>query len=172
MKSIDSGGLFEELQKKHYVYPPASKAALDRLVKLHLPSDLLSFYAKADGACMHRSSDSGGLILRGGKWWKWELMPSEKFVRVAKLGIIHPDSPKFSLSAQWIEVVNVQDGNYLAVNTEKDHVGEILDCEHATLAEEGRTFVVTDSFSRMLQLLIASPEPFWLKHSHRKAAKY
>jgi hypothetical protein len=71
-----------------------------------------------------------------------------------------------------MNLVNVQDGNYLAINVEPGHVGEVLDCFHETVGQPGWTKIIALSFTELLDRLLSSSRCFWLMKKHKAYGAY
>jgi antitoxin YokJ len=160
-----------KIRSSHRIHLPASPKDLLRLRRLGMPEDVLRFYTLSDGARLHRTDEYGGLGPDPERRWRWEILPCRE-IEPASQSYVGADSPLFKRAHSWMHLVNVQDGNYLAINVEPGHVGEVLDCFHETVGEPGRTAIVALSFTELLDRLLKSPRPFWLRKTMRPYGSY
>jgi hypothetical protein len=159
------------IRAKHFAHPPASASRLKRLGRLKLPPDVHRFYELTDGAYLHATPQTGGFTAAPGSWWKWKVLPSRDLTPIAELSYMSMRD-LYRESHSWITVVDVQDGDYLAINTLRGHAGEILDCFHETVGAAGQTSIVAESFTEMLDKMLAGSRPFWLSKQHRALGVY
>lgn len=170
MRTIEA--LVAEIQARHFAYPPADAAGLDRIRALGLPEDALRFYGLCDGAWLHEATEAGGLGKKGDRWWQWHVIPSRELVFYPETGWIIADSPLLPHQRYWVPVVDVADGNYLSITTESGRVGEVIDCFHETLDVPGSNNIVALSFTEMLESLLSNRECFWLQEDRRRYGAY
>lgn len=122
--------LVEMIQANHHAHSPAPASQLKHVRQIGLPQDAARFYELTDGAELHRVSEHAGLREEGGHWWKWQVLPAHRIMSIQTVGYMTKGSPLYERSRFWFAIVDVQDGNYLAVSVEPGHEGEILDCFH------------------------------------------
>jgi len=171
----DEGRLTEVLEKvrsRHLPLPPPSPEELSRLASGGAPSDLLRFYEQMNGAGLHRDTKHGGQRLVSDAWWHWVVLPISEMETVQERGYLQPDSPFYNRSAHWRCLVDVQDGDYLAISLEPGHVGEIIDCFHETVGKPGESSIIALSFTELMEQLVESKEAFWLQKGHREYGVY
>ena len=147
-----------------------------RAQALGLPSDLLQFYRRMNGAYLHATDKYAdkyaGAFVRNRREWIWRINPIGKLKTIAEEGFIDDESPLYPLSKNWIALVDVGEGDCLAVNVDPSARGEIIDCYHETVGEPGQNAVIARTFTQLLTSLLKSPEPFWLKKGNPEYRVY
>ncbi len=133
---------------------------------------MLQFYEQMNGAGLHRDTEHGGQKRMSDSWWRWVVLPILEMETVQERGYIQPDSPFHKRSALWRCLVDVQNGDYLAINLEPDHVGEIIDCFHESIGKPGQSAVIAESFTELMERLVKSKKAFWLEKGHREYGVY
>ena len=156
---MDVARLVDEIQRNHLAMPPAQD--LGRWAA-ELPPDLREFYALTNGAYLHRVDRHGGSCEREGAWWKWKVEPVENLRTVADDGFVSTRVEGYELTRRWLKLVDVQDGDCLAISIAPETRGLVLDCFHETVGEVGSHNIVALSFTEALELLLGTTEAFWL----------
>ena len=135
------------------VSPPAGVPKLSG--GLELPSDLQRFYERCGGLVVNKDGECGS--------WARIVSPDE-FQRIDATimgGEMFASGP----FQHWYAIVDVQDGNYLAIDVGREHNGKCLDCFRETFAMPGYVSVIASSFSDLLIRLRDHKEDsaFWLQ---------
>jgi hypothetical protein len=162
--------LVERIRREHCAFPPATATDLERVKAFALPDDLLRFYELTDGAMLYASEF--GTPGPDSRQWDWWIRSAADLLTVAEYGFVPEDSPLYESAQRWVVWVEVQDGNVLAVNTEPNHVGEIIDCFHETVGDVGWNSIVALSCTEALRLLLADRSPFWPADDRPKYGAY
>ena len=162
---MDVAQLVGEIQRNHLAQPPVQD--LGRWTA-ELPPDLREFYALTNGAYLHRVDQNAGWGEREGAWWKWKVEPIENLRTVADDGFAPTDARGFELIRTWLRLVDVQDGDCLAISIAPETRGLVLDCFHETVGQVGSHNIVALSFTEALELLLGSTEAFWLDPARKK----
>jgi len=164
--------VLETIRSRHLALPPATPEELERLRSRSVPADLVDFYSRTNGAGLHREEKYGALREMAGAWWHWVVVPLCEMKTIQEIGYIQPESPHYDRSKHWLGLVNVQDGNYLALSLEPGHAGEVIDCFHETVGAPGYSSIIALSFTELMEQLVRSREAFWLQEGHRGYGVY
>lgn len=159
MKRIDT--LLQVMKHDHQLLEPANVDQLQRLEQMGMPSDLVYFYSKANGAMLHRT-ENGGDPLYEGAFWQWCLLPVDEMQSVLESGWSHTNSPLRQKHASWYRLLDVQNSDYLCIDLSIRSGAQFLDTFHETLNDVGYNQIVAKSFTELLEQLVASNEAFWL----------
>ncbi len=136
--------LFAEIEELHSYTTSTNPSEIDNLERqlgCFLPKDLKIFYHRYDSVRLFSS----------------EFGPMYRFVSVRD---IHPtcydiygryDNEVVRLK-NWLTVVDVMDGNYIAIDTDSHNAGEwnFIYCFHETFAWPGESPIVAKSFAELL----------------------
>lgn len=121
---------------------------------LSLPSDLREFYELAGGALLFNQNVCAGHI---------RILRPEEFQRIdfAINGEEFATGP-FSC---WFAIADVRDGNYIAIDLNREHFGLCYDAFHETFATPGYVGVIASSFTDLLRRLLNHKEDstYWLQ---------
>jgi hypothetical protein len=122
---------------------------------LLLPADVVRFYERVGGMVLHKDG-------RCGSWAR--IVTPREFNRIDAV-ILGGEMFATGPFEYWHAIVDVQDGNYLAVDIGSEHSGKCLDCFHETFAMPGYVSVVASSFTDLLLRMMKHIEDsaFWLQ---------
>lgn len=158
MKRVDA--LLDVMEREHKLFEPANPDQLARLEGLGMPSDLVHFYSKANGAMLQRTET--GHFQYEGAFWNWFLLPAEEIQSVLESGWSQPDSSLRPKHARWFQLIDVQNSDYLCIDLSNGSEAQFLDTFHETLNNRGHNKIIAKSFTELLEQLTASDEAFWL----------
>jgi len=157
------------LAADHLCAGAASPADLERGRALGLPDDVLAFYAFSGGAYLHAVSEGESSFECDGRSWMWRIRPlAEVRSVVEEYELRRKDSPLFELLERWLVLVDVGDGNCLAIDTAPAHRGEVIDGFHETIGAPGENTVIALSFSEALRDLLRAPVAYWLEEERQE----
>lgn len=121
---------------------------------LELPADVVRFYERAGGMVLRKDGRCGS---------RARIVTPQEFDRIDStiVGEMFAAGP----FKYWYAIVDVEDGNYLAIDIGHDHSGKCLDCFHETFADPGYVKVVALSFTDLLMRIINHQDDsaFWLQ---------
>lgn len=122
---------------------------------LLLPADVVRVYERTGGMVLHKDGCCGS--------WARIVSPSE-FDRIDSV-VLGGEMFETGPFKYWHAIVDVQDGNYLAIDIGPHHAGKCLDCFHETFAMPGYVSVVASSFTNLLLRMMNHNEDsaFWLQ---------
>jgi hypothetical protein len=162
MRSISA--LVDEIRTTHRAFEPASLEEIQRLKSIGMPDDVIEFYMQTNGAFLHKDCQNFFNFSEiDGTRWQWCVLSVDAIQSVADSGWSHGVSPMGDRHKQWYQIVDVFNSDYLCISLEKDHRAKIIDTFHETLNMPLHNKVVANSFTELLESLLASPDPFWLK---------
>jgi hypothetical protein len=124
-----------------------------------VPAALLDFYGLCDGA---QIVDGQDFSAPDGRRFRLAIPRLSELQTVQKSGFLLDNSPLYRASAQWWQVLDYGDSNWLALDATQEGDGRILDIFHETAGEVGRHSIVAQSFSEMLERVIGKPGVYWL----------
>jgi len=125
---------------------------------VQLPDDLRAFYERAGGAVLYADHVCAG--------HQRVLGPSEvKRVDQVITGERFATGP----FPWWYAIVDVRDGNYVAIDLNPEHHGLCYDAFHETFATPGYVSVIAGSFSDLLARLLNHQEDssYWLQEGFK-----
>jgi hypothetical protein len=154
--------LVDEIRNAHFAFDPATQNDLDRLISLGMPNDLLEFYSLTNGAFLHKD-DACNFHDEDGNTWNWSILSAGAIQTVAESGWSHDVSPIAYRHKLWYQLVDAYNSDYLCISLEEGHRFKIIDTFHETLNLPNYNAVVAHSFTELLESLLASRKPFWLK---------
>lgn len=121
---------------------------------LRLPADVARFYERAGGMVLRKDGRCGS---------RARVVTPQEFDRIdiAIVGEMFATGP----FEYWHAIVDVEDGDYLAIDIGPDQSGKCLDCFHETFACRGYVSVVASSFTDLLMRIINHQDDsaFWLQ---------
>lgn len=93
---------------------------------LKLPGDVARFYERVGGVVLHNDGRRGS---------RARIVTPQEFDRIDStiVGEMFAAGP----FKYWYAIVDVEDGNYLAIDLGPGHCGKCLDCFHETFADPG-----------------------------------
>ena len=119
-----------------------------------LPADVVKFYERFGESILNEESETGA--------WARVVTP-EEFNRIdaAIMGGERVASGPFE---NWFALVDVEDGNYIAIDLSVEHQGKCLDAFHETFAIPSYVDVVAASFTDLLNRFLDHKEDtaYWL----------
>ena len=151
--------LVETIRSRYFAFPPAEIVALRDTAERGVPPALLDFYALCDGALI---ADGQDFSAPDGRRFRLAVPRLRKLQTVQECGFILDDSPLYCASAHWWQVLDYGDSNWLALDATQEGHGRILDIFHETVGTVEYHSVVADSFSEMLERVLAKPGVYWL----------
>jgi len=138
MRNIDQILDLLESEPAHQVSSPKGLPELPE--GFSLPADVVKFYERFGESILNEESETGA--------WARVVTP-EEFNRIdaAIMGGERFASGPFE---NWFALVDVEDGNYIAIDLSVEHQGKCLDAFHETFAIPSYVDVVAASFTDLL----------------------
>lgn len=123
-----------------------------------VPDALLEFYSLCDGAFIGNGSD-----FRDPNGRRYRLMvPRLSELQTAQsFGYISVDSPLYEKSAQWWQIVDYGDSNWLAYDGTLDGGGRVIDIFHETVGDPDYHEIVASSLNDLLDRLLKQGDVYW-----------
>jgi len=154
----------ERLRRDHHTLPAADAHSVAVARERGMPDDLLAFHEECDGAFLFEQSANSWDFQADERSWKWRLLPLDEMRPLTEILWIEEDSPLRSEMNSWYPVLDVCDGNYLAIDAGTAHRGQCLDIFHETAGLAGEHRIIATSFRELLdRLLDSGGAPFWLE---------
>jgi hypothetical protein len=150
--------LVARIREDHFAFPPANKSNLDAACKRNIPEALLDFYRLCDGAFIGDGDDFGDTK---GRRYRLRIPPLAKLATTQSYGYIFDDSPFYETSAQWWQIVDYGDANWLAFDASSQSGSAIIDLFHETVGEPGTHEIVADSMTDLLDRLLRRDGVYW-----------
>ena len=156
VKPMTLDQIVDLLRQEHQCGEPCSEAQLEAARLNGLPEDLVSFYARANGAIFHRSrlrSDQSEIS------FEFIVPRVDENYSIAQIGFIDNSAPLYEPSNTWRMVCDLGDGDYLAMETVGEHRGRVIDCDHEQTGWPDSHIVFARTFTEALERLLME-EPF------------
>ena len=147
--------LLELLKARHLAFPPATEADIarfERRVGWKLDDQLKTFYLACNGARLFSENDS-----------PYYFLPLEKLERT-RSAVYGREAEEYGPDSWWA-IIDVQDGNYLAVNVATTGNGPypIRDIFHEAADEPKYCQIICPDFQTLLRRALESEgRHFWL----------
>lgn len=152
----------EELRRRHYANSPALTLEIEIARKRRVPEELLDFYSLCNGALLGEGHD---FRAPDGRWFRLSI-PALLDLKCAKeFGYISSHEPLYEQSANWWQIADYGDGNWLALDATNEGKGRIIDLFHETVGETGFQMVVATSLIDLLKRLLSADGVFWFEDS-------
>jgi hypothetical protein len=119
-----------------------------------LPPDLREFYEIAAGALLFNQHVCAGHV---------RILGPNEFQRIGLA--INGEEFATGPFSWWFAVADVRDGNYIAIDLNREHFGLCYDAFHETFASPGYVSVIASSFADLLRRLLNHKEDstYWLQ---------
>jgi hypothetical protein len=150
------------IRQEYYAWPPAIDSELDIARRRGVPEALLKFYSLCNGAFIAKGTDFPGPDRRR---YRFSIPPLRDLTCAQDEGYISESQPLFDSSADWWQLVDYGDGNWLAVDATPAGNGRIIDLFHETVGEVGEQAIVATSIVDLLTRLLDAMEVYWLDES-------
>ena len=151
--------LVSRIRESHFAFPPASESAINSARSSNVPQDLLDFYIRCDGEPLCDGSDFSA---PNGDRYRVKIPRLIEFQTTQSHGYIFDDSPFYKQSANWWQIADYGDANWLAFDGNAETKGRIIDIFHETVGESGYHNVVALSLTDMLTRLLDRGDVYWL----------
>lgn len=146
------------IRESHFAFPPATDNQLNSARTRGVPEELLAFYALCDGALIGAGNDFPSPI---GRRFRLSIPRLADLQTTQSCGYIHDRAPLYQESANWWQIVDYCDGNYLAFDASPHANGRIIDVFHETVGEPGWHTIVASSMSDLLARLLEHKGVYW-----------
>ncbi|MGE3406188.1 MAG: hypothetical protein AB7I37_05190 [Pirellulales bacterium] len=147
-----------EVRARHFAYPPAEPGLLQAAQERGVPACLLEFHAICDGALIGPGDD---FLSPAGQWFRFRIPSLADLQTTQEYGFIQDDSPLYTASAAWWQMLDYGDSNWLAIDATSNGQGRILDVCHESAGDPGWQEIVARSFQELIDRLLAEPDTFW-----------
>ncbi|MFO0914786.1 MAG: hypothetical protein U0795_17640 [Pirellulales bacterium] len=147
-----------EIRAKHYVFPPPERHQLDNARARGVPDAVLEFYELCDGALIGAGSDFSD---PNGRQYRLRIPHLAEVQSTQSYGYIFDDSPLFTSSACWWQIVDYCDANWLAYDGTPASPGRIMNVYHETVGELGSHEIVASSIPDLLERLLDRGGVYW-----------
>ena len=137
-----------------------------------LPSSLADIYRYSNGILFGTGKVGGDNFRHYDRGYAYRLVPFEKLRSVYEDGYCARTSPIAELVRNWLVVVEVGDGDCVAINLNHSGFGEIIDVFHETAGEVGCHGVVADTLTDWIERSVASHRAWWLDAGTRPSKAY
>lgn len=149
----------ERIRENHFAFPPANQNELDAARARSVPNELLAFYALCDGAFI---CDGDDFAAPNGSRYRLMIPRLADLSTTQSNGYIFDDSPLYEQSAQWWQIVDYGDSNWLAFDGSSDsNSNKIIDIFHETVGEPDSHEIVADSMPDLLDRLLRRNDVYW-----------
>jgi len=150
--------LVSRIRESHFAFPPASESAINSARLSNVPQELLEFYMKCDGALL---CDGDDFAAPNGTRYRVKIPRLVDLQTTQSHGYIFDASPFYALSANWWQIADYGDANWLAFDSTAETKGRIIDIFHETVGEPGYHNIVALSLTDMLTRLLDRGGVYW-----------
>ena len=134
-----------------------------------LPPVLADIYRYSNGVLFGVDKVGGENFRRDGQGFSYRLVPIEELRSAYDDGFCDRKTSIAELVRNWLVVIEVGDGDCMAVNLNRAGYGEIIDVFHETAGDVGRNGVVADTLEDWIECSLASDRSWWLEEgAHRR----
>ena len=162
--SLTLSQLVDQIRTDHYACPVADAAVLDAARQRGVPANLVDLYALCDGAFIGEGDDFPG---PDGRQYRLCIPRLSDLQTVQSFGYVFDDSPLYAAAANWWQLVDYGDANWLAYDATADGGGRILDIFHETVGEPETHDIVALSVADLLQRLLDQSDAYWFADDFR-----
>jgi len=151
--------LVQRIRDKQFGFPPAAHDEVCRAKRRGVPNGLLDFYVLCDGAYIGQGDDCSA---PDGRRYRFEIPRLCDIQTVQSYGFISVGAPLYAQSAQWWQIVDYGDGNWLAFDGAPATNGRIIDIFHETVGDPVYHGIVAASLNDLLERLLTCEGVYWL----------
>jgi len=148
----------QRIRNAYFAFAPATPGDLAAARVRSVPDALLEFYSLCDGAFIGNGSDFRD---PNGRRYRLLVPSLSELQTVQSFGYISVDSPLYEKSAQWWQIVDYGDVNWLAYDGTPDAGGRVIDIFHETVGEPGSHKIVASSLKDLLDRLVKRGGVYW-----------
>jgi hypothetical protein len=150
--------LVAQIREGHFALPPANESELDSARERNIPDALLDFYRFCDGAFIGHGDDFGD---PSGRRYRLKIPQLANLITTQSYGYIFDDSPLYEASAEWWQIVDYGDANWLAFDASSNPASAIIDVFHETVGEPASHEIVANSMADLLERLLRYDGVYW-----------
>ena len=148
MKSLES--IVDEIRKTQFAFSPAPEAELQAAIENGIPYDLVSVYRFANGMLL---GEGDYFSAPDDRAFRLRFPPIQELQTVQSYGYVHDDAPLYDLTADWWQIIDYGDANWLAFDANDAH-GRILDAFHEEVGYDQCHAIVAESIPDLLERLL------------------
>ena len=149
----------QRIRNAYFAFAAATPGDLAAARVRGVPDALLEFYALCDGAFI---GDGNDFRDPNGRRYRLLVPRVADLQTVQSFRYISDDSPLFEKSAQWWQIVDYGDANWLAYDGTPDGGGRVIDIFHETVGEPDSHKIVASSLNDLLDRLVKRGGVYWL----------
>lgn len=154
--------IIRAIHSDHLPAPPSNAKDLLIVEQLGFPQDIIRFYTEMNGAWIHQVGQFEGGWIIDKQEWKWKILAIDEIKTIPTQMWVESKSALFDTMENWHCIVDVQDGNYLAVDLNHGSKGQIIDVFRETVGQVGYHQIIAGDFEQFLSKLLSEPRCYWL----------
>ena len=148
--------LVDRIRNTYFVFDPASETDLN--ADRGVPEMLLAFYRLADGALL---GDGDDFADPAGSRYRLKFPRLADLQTTQQYGYVFDDAPYYANTANWWQIIDYGDSNWLALDATPDGNGRILDVFHETVGYDDEHDVVALNLTELLQRVLDRHDVYW-----------
>lgn len=163
--------IIEQLRSRHLLFPPASEEEIALLARKGYHDALLDFYRVSNGAYLYELEEAPefdcGNFKHEGREFQLAIPCVRYAVNMYEFGFIYDDADYLEEAHTWYMVLDLRDGDCLAIETQGQN--RVLFMDHEQSGYKGCHPIVAESLEDFLKLLLLTEADFWKHLSDSKS---
>jgi len=134
-----------------------------------IPLELIHVYRLANGMLLGTGDDFSA---PDGRSFRLRIPPIQELQTVQSYGYVHDDAPLYNLTANWWQIVDYGDANWLVFDANNQAYGRILDAFHEEVGYDDCHAIVAESIPDVLDRLLRFDGADWFGNDQWPAIGY